>query len=661
MDLNNVDELNVSNLKKNGFTLPDGTPNSIANTKPINIIIGANNSGKSRLLRTLFSSEFMEFNGKNGNIQATLEKLAPPKNGPGFSKKAMNTYSASLYSYLTSNLSSTFDSNLYDEMFEAIENILLQHKKPVSPDEVLDTAKTLLGEDLWFKMQSYKPNPDFSIRNVPKEYIPILRGLRTLVPNRDVYLERTREDYFKDKTSDPTLNIFTGHTLYEDMMYALLGTEDEQANVRRYQDYLSTHFFEGQRVNIIPRKDRDDKQSSKGNNVVHIKIGEEPQRPIYELGDGIQAMIALTVRPFLEEVPTIFFIEEPEQNLHAGMQRALIEAFRACPQHMFFFTTQSNHFVDLTLESDDINLISVKKEVDAEGKATSNVQSQANNNEILKELGVLASSVLLANCSIWVEGVTDKRYLQVYLEKYLDELEALGNSDDRTEDERAAAKKRAGKLRTYSENLHYVFVEYQGSNITHWAFTDEVDPEETSKTPAPKLSKDILLLADADIDCKGSRVEDLQEALVDRFELLEWKEIENYIPQDIIVKAAKKHWDNFQHTDGASYKFDDLPDNYFENPEIGIGGLLEERVGRGTSNKPSNSFFYRAGAPKKKVGDTEVDSPSSGSTIRIKVPFCETVVNIMKGKDEDNQVDWQLTPQLSNLCDKIWSFIEECN
>ncbi|HDM7598231.1 TPA: hypothetical protein PZ808_003174, partial [Staphylococcus aureus] len=76
---------------------------------------------------------------------------------------------------------------------------------------------------------------------------------------------------------------------------------------------------------------------------------------------------------------------------------------------------------------------------------------------------------------------------------YLDELEASSNSDKLTEEQRATAKKRAGKLRTYSENLHYVFVEYQGSNITHWAFTDEADPEETSKTPAAKLSKDILL------------------------------------------------------------------------------------------------------------------------------------------------------------------------
>ncbi|MGD8231352.1 AAA family ATPase [Vibrio sp. TRT 1302] len=664
MDLKNIDELEVNDLQGKRFILPDGNPNSIANTKPINIIIGANNSGKSRLLRTLFSSAFMEFNDKNGNIQATLKKLGPAKNDSGFSKKATNAYTTGLYSYLIGNISSIFDSNLYNEIFNVIESILHQEKQFVDHQEVIDIAISLLGDELWHKIESFKPNEDFNIHNVSKEYIPILRGLRTLVPNRDVYLERTREDYFKDKTSDSKLNIFTGHTLYEDMVYALLGTEDDQANVRGYQDYLSAHFFEGQRVNIIPRKDRDDKQSKKENNVVHIKIGDESQRPIYELGDGIQAMIALTVRPFLETKPTIFFIEEPEQNLHAGMQRALIEAFRACQKHMFFFTTQSNHFVDLTLESDDINLISVKKKVDDDGKATSIVQSQANNNEILKELGVLASSVLLANCSIWVEGVTDKRYLQVYLEKYLYELDTFGNSEDGTAEQRAEAKARVAKLSTYNENLHYVFVEYQGANITHWAFSDNVDPDKTSQTPANKLNKDIFLLADADIETKGSRVDDLVEALGPRFFLLERKEIENYIPQNIILKTAEVQWDTFNGKHDSKLSFDGLEDNAFDSEDIGIGATLENCVTRDDQVK-SERFFYRKGKPTKLEGRgknrREVDSPSSGSTIKEKTDFCELAVKIMKGKDEENQVDWQLTPELNGLCNKIWSFIEECN
>lgn len=652
LELKNVTALNVQELVSRDFKLEVARPNTLENVRQINVIIGANSAGKSRFMRTVFSESISAFD-YNYNL---IEKIRASISGN------RNYVPTKLKNQLNDDTIAFLDSNIHLMLNGDIEDLILSSSRVVTDSMVDSSGSDYFTPVLWDQIKEVKATTDFNIQSVHKEYIPILRGLRTLVPANDVYLERTIQDYFGDITSGAKLQIFTGHSLYEDMVCALLGTEEEQASVKDFQKYLSAHFFEGQRVNIIPRKDRDDKKSSKKNNVVHIKIGDEPQRPIYELGDGIQAMITLTVRPFLQKDPTIFFIEEPEQNLHAGMQRALIEAFRACPQHMFFFTTQSNHFVDLTLDADDITLISVKKEVDDAGKATSIVESQANNNEVLKELGVLASSVLLANCSIWVEGVTDKRYLQVYLEKYLDEREAFGNSEDGTAEERAAAKKRVGKLRTYNENLHYVFVEYQGSNITHWAFTDDVDPEETSQTPAQRLSRDVLLVADADIDSKGSRVEDLQEALGERFELLDWKEIENYIPQNIIVKAAKKHWDSFQQTQGSSYDFESLPDKYFENSEIGIGGLLEDKVSRSdTATKSPDSYFYRDGAPTKKVGNEVQHSPSSGSTIRIKVAFCDTVVNIMKGKDEDNQVDWELTPELKGLCDRIWAFIEECN
>lgn len=656
IELIKVSALHVSDLTSHQFELIGTKPNTLESTRPINVIIGANSAGKSRFMRTLITESISAFDYGKEVVKSALDEL----------EKYDRSYKRSAYDALLTlfkgNESALLDSNLNSEVRRVLERNIKHEQQSCTESDIDELASYFFSDSLLDVMKESATSIEFNIQSVRKEYIPILRGLRTLIPANDVYRERTVNDYFRGASYGSMLNIFTGHTLYEDMVYSLLGTEEEQTSVKKYQDYLSTHFFEGQRVNIIPRKDRENNNGTKENNVVHIKIGDEPQRPIYELGDGIQSMIALTVRPFLEEEPTIFFIEEPEQNLHAGMQRALIEAFRACPQHMFFFTTQSNHFVDLTLESDDINLISVKKEVDSQGKVTSIVQSQANNNEILKELGVLASSVLLANCSIWVEGVTDKRYLQVYLDKYLDELEELSKAENDSLEKREHAKKRVAKLRTYNENLHYVFVEYQGSNITHWAFTDEVDPEKPSQTPAQRLSKDILLLADADIDTKGSRVEDLEAALGERFEMLEWKEIENYIPQDIIIKSAKKHWESFQKTQGSTYNFDNLPDGYFEDSEIGIGGLLEEKVERSeTATKAKDSYFYRDGAPTKKVGNEVQHSPSSGSTIRIKVAFCDTAVNIMKGKDEENQVDWQLTPELTALCDKIWSFIEECN
>lgn len=101
-----------------------------------------------------------------------------------------------------------------------------------------------------------------------------------------------------------------------------------------------------------------------------------------------------------------------------------------------------------------------------------------------------------------------------------------------------------------------------------------------------------------------------------------------------------------------------MPDKYFEGNEIGISGLLEDRVTRtNDAKKETDSFFFRDGAPTRKVSGKNIDSPSSGSTIRSKIQFCETAVNIMKSED----YEWKLTSDLNGLCDRLWAFIEECN
>jgi predicted ATP-dependent endonuclease of OLD family len=44
------------------------------------------------------------------------------------------------------------------------------------------------------------------------------------------------------------------------------------------------------------------------------------------LGDGIQALIILAYRLFTAKNGSWIFIEEPEQGLHPGLQRAFLDA-----------------------------------------------------------------------------------------------------------------------------------------------------------------------------------------------------------------------------------------------------------------------------------------------------------------------------------------------
>jgi len=270
-------------------------------------------------------------------------------------------------------------------------------------------------------------------------------------------------------------------------------------------------------------------------------------------------------------------------------------------------TTHSNLFLDLAQERSDISIQQVSNNED-----NSVIEAAHAYGKVLDALGVRASSVLLANCSIWVEGVTDKLYLRVYMKKYISELEASGKISE------------AAKLTSYHENLHYVFTEYQGSNITHWAFDDS---ENNIKTPVKKLSRNILLIADADIDRKGNRVKELENALGSNFYLLNWKEIENYIPHNILILAAKKRWDTFNQREGCKIgRFKNIDEGLFENKSKGIGDILERYVDKPLKYKRK---FYKA----------------DSGTIKDKVKFCHTVIEIMS-----DDKGWVLTPELTKLC-----------
>jgi len=154
------------------------------------------------------------------------------------------------------------------------------------------------------------------------------------------------------------------------------------------------------------------------------------------------------------------------------------------------------------------------------------------------------------------------------------------------------------------------------------------------------LSKDIFLLADQDINKKGNRAVDLREAMGENFCLLEWKEIENYIPQSVIIKTADERWSTFNGANGSRFDPSSISDKAFELKTVGIGKKLEKCVTRSNSVKPDRKFFE-----------------DKSGTIKDKVKFCETACKFMTSED----MEWNLTPELEKLCDQIWTFVEKNN
>ena len=437
--------------------------NQVIEIKRLNFFIGKNNAGKSRFLRNLFSScesistvPYLKIDtniienitNKKNNISAKIYKGNPVRiNSKEISLSELNkeidilAYTITQYLHYSNKV---FLKNLYDKL-------LTYYFKNNWGETGLIFSESILGIE---KTQSYQN--DINIISVEKSYIPILRGMRpvTEIENKQPYIERAQKDYFSDKEKYNSSNIITGESLYHELKEHLLGEPEQREIIRKYEEKLSQYFFDNETITLIPKHDQD---------VVNIKIGSDKQFPISELGDGLQQVIILTYEAFIKKDEThAFFIEEPELHMHAGMVRQLMNFYLNETNHYYFFTTHSNHLLDMADESDQViiqKFVKQPKENPKDG-FDFKIYRCDRDRDLLASLGVKPSSVYLANCTIWVEGITDRLYITKYMEKYLVELK---NSDEEL----------YKKYRRFMPNYHYTFVEYAGSNLVHWDFSDE--------------------------------------------------------------------------------------------------------------------------------------------------------------------------------------------
>lgn len=593
----------------------DVSGDSYLKLKRFNLLIGPNNSGKSRLLRQLFSSPIDNLNvSLGGEFRYALESL-------GGIFKAVQA---------DPNFGN-FNCNGLLEIYEGECKSASSIKEHVSRfvaavNEASDPNRSLMGSGLG----SYPQVRDIATRRRPSEelenlansaqslsglkrhYIPILRGMRPLGEGGDLFLERTVKDYFFNRKKE-NLNIVTGFNLYSLLVSNLLGQPEDRVRIRAYEKILGDEFFGGAEVTLIPEYGKD---------TVAVKIGEDDQFPIYNLGDGLQQVIIITSVAFLEKDFSIFFIEEPEACLHPGLLRKLAVFLLNHTQHQYISTTHSNHLLDLAETHGEVVIHRVCK-VKAGSGQVFKIQECTRDRDLLNDLGVLASSVYLANSTIWVEGITDRLYLKVFMRKFLSSIED-------------------GKMRQryegFLENFHYAFVEYQGGTLGHWGFDDKCTAERLS---ASSLCATALLIADGDITGKGDRTEILKSEMADRFHLLPCKEIENAIPLEVIHVTAKRIFDRKQSktTEGLEVNaLDRILVKSIDTSSYGIGYHLDKCLGLAGKGKNTRRVF----------------AEESG-TISDKVKFCREAVEVM------SEIEWELSPHLKALCAIVFAHIAMCN
>ena len=540
--------------------------NNLENLSRINIFIGPNNSGKSRFMRELFIEDDIKINETLLNVKElriTLNKLNIEFEN---FKKQNNNYQINR-NIEVSNLKKYYNKT---EILNLLKYLKNEFNEPASNYVSFYRSELLrqyqIINELLKRNQLEKTLNTFDFSN-DAIYIPILRGLRSInyqnekLLNFDAYKKRTIEDYFKDSEIDFTdeksnKSIYTGLSFYDDVQNLLLGDHKERQLVRDFENFLSKTFFQNKQVSIIPRK--------KERNVYVNIEGEPEDRPIYNLGEGVQAIIILTYPLFFNKGKNLkIYIEEPDVYLHPGFQRILIETFlntEGFENFQYFFTTHSNHFLDMTLDYKEISVYKFTK-ID-EQFYIDNIDNP--DITLLEHLGVKNSSVFLTNCTIWVEGITDRIYIRKYLEIYQENLPE-------------GEKK-------YFEDVHYSFVEYGGSNITHWSFLDKED----HPINVEKLCGKLFLLTDNDNAKVGSekynRIELLKENLSERYYCLNVKEIENLLTKDTLLKSLKiidktKDKESIQFKDNTKFETNTAIGTFIDNHIDGLNKKYKYKSG----------------------------------------------------------------------------------
>jgi len=577
------------------------------NLSKINIFVGPNNSGKSRFLRYLLSLENEKIRHTaldQDEILNTIDKIRNDiQNVYGYSRDYLNRKYPEIFDdqfipkpYLSAN--DRFSINL---------NTFLSGLQRITNNSAL---KILLG--------SYKHQLEQLIADCPEDlkfykiYIPVLRGLRPSPGDPDGYKTRTIQDYFTH-VKISKFEIYTGIGMYIIVKELANGDHSERELKQDYEKFLSREFFENQPV-VLTANIRSD--------ILHVKIGNEKEFPISQLGDGIQQLIILTFPLFIKKQENVLaFIEEPENYLHPGLQRKMIELLSSSTfgNLQTYITTHSNHLLDLTLDFDNISIFRFKKTIEDKSSKEATAKFEISNSNcedfrLLEELGVRNSSVFLTNCTIWVEGITDR----IYIRKYLDIFQ----------------KSNQGCVQ-FEEDRHYSFIEYSGSNITHWSFLDE-----GNAIKVESLCGKLFLITDKDCG-KEKRHEILKSKLGDRYYCLQCREIENLLPPSVLKNIIEEYEGSKLEFFGAlelkQYK-DKLLGEYIDN-------LPEKLSKKALGSK--NSTLGQISKLKRKYA-------SESGTLKNKVDFAKKATKYINEQNDMSEEAWQ-------LAEKIYSFIAKSN
>jgi len=474
--------LKIGNYKC--FKKPEGFENIL----PFNIIIGRNNAGKSALLDVLpyivtrQSNQMLALDGKGADVHVTtpiqateIERVISPAWG---NKNRIIGRRI------------TWSPHGDRQLFISVEEI-----EPPVPRGLLDP------------LANNAPNPFFGY------HCKRLRAERDIKPEQAATFgiaadgtgaTRTIHHFRTHAERDSAI---LEHTMLDDLN-TIFGTD--------------AHFT------------RIDTREDQGTWEVYLDEEQKGRIRLSRSGSGLKTVILvlayLHLIPRIENADTskyLYVFEELENNLHPAVQRRLLHFLREfSEQHgcHFFLTTHSPVEIDYFARDEHAQVLHVTN--DATNASVTTISAYAHGKHVLDDLDIRASDILQSNGIIWVEGPSDRLYLNRWIELWTD-----------------------GTLR---EGAHYQVLQYGGSLMAHLtalppdALSDAIHILTTNRNAAVLMDSDKTNTTD-DLSLTKRRIINELEVHNGLSWVTSGRTIENYIPTPLWQKTIGRAPGPYEH------------------------------------------------------------------------------------------------------------------